>query len=355
MQGSDFPMSVDELYMQRCFELARQGVGMVSPNPRVGCVVVQDGKIIGEGYHQRYGASHAEVNAVASVQDKSQLAGSTVYVNLEPCSHTGKTPPCTELLINHRVKKVVLSTLDSNPLVNGAGAKRLAEAGIEVITGVLEKDGRSLNTRFFTFHEKERPYIILKWAQTADRFIARSNYESRWISNGFSRQIVHQWRSEEDAVLVGTKTAAHDNPTLTVRDWTGRNPVRLVIDRFLRLSDKLNLFDQSVRTIYFNLLKHEEHQNLSLIRLDEKDFLNSMLEYLKKEKIQSFMVEGGSITLSMFIEAGLWDEIRVFSSPRVFHTGIEAPGFKGVLTAEEKIQDDSLRIYRMVTELKPNH
>lgn len=249
---------------------------------------------------------------------------------------------------------MIISNVDINPLVAGSGVKKLRDAGIEVITGVREKEGRELNKRFFTFHGYERPYIILKWAQTTDGFIARSNYESKWISNEFSRQLVHKWRSEEDAVLVGTKTAAHDNPMLTVRDWSGRDPVRLVIDRFLRLSDKLVLFDQSVKTICFNLLKHEEHANLSLVRLDEQDFLISLVDYLTSKKIQSVMIEGGSLTLSMFINAGLWDEARVFTSPRLFHTGIVAPSFRGNPLSEENIFTDTLRIYQRDI-LKPNH
>jgi len=338
-------MIPDELFIQRTFELARLGVGSVSPNPRVGCVIVKDEEVIGEGWHKRYGEAHAEVNAVNSVMDKNQLKGSTVYVNLEPCSHVGKTPPCSDMLIQQAVKKVVISNLDSNPLVAGAGIKKLEGAGIEVVTGVLEKEGRDLNKRFFTFHEKQRPYIILKWAQTSDGFIARSNYESKWISSEFSRQLVHKWRSEEDAVLVGTKTAAHDNPSLTVRHWSGRNPVRLVIDRFLRLNDRLNLYDQSVPTVSFNVLKHEEHPNLKLVRLDEQDFIQQVLNWLHKEKIQSVIVEGGSQTLSLFIHAGLWDEARIFTSPRSFGKGIVAPEIQGDLVLREQISVDLLQIY----------
>lgn len=338
-------MLQDTDYMLRCFELAKQGLGSVSPNPLVGCVIVNEGNIIGEGWHKKYGEAHAEASAVSGVENKDLLKGSTVYVNLEPCSHTGKTPPCADLLIRCKVGKVVLSNIDTNPLVAGKGITKLKSAGIEVVQGVLDREGRELNKRFFTYHEQERPYIVLKWAQTADGFIARSNYESHWISNEFSRQLVHKWRSEEDAVLVGTKTAAHDNPKLTVRDWSGRNPVRLVIDRFLRLSDRLNLFDKSVRTICFNLIKHEDHPNLSLIRLDEDHFLESMLEHLVKENIQSVLVEGGATTLSLFIDSGLWDEARVFSAPRVFHSGIQAPRLKAVPVAEEKIIDDRLSIY----------
>ncbi|MBK8290296.1 MAG: bifunctional diaminohydroxyphosphoribosylaminopyrimidine deaminase/5-amino-6-(5-phosphoribosylamino)uracil reductase RibD [Flammeovirgaceae bacterium] len=347
-------MTPEELLITRAFDLARLGIGSVSPNPRVGCVIVKDGVVLGEGWHQTYGQAHAEINAIANVKNKSLLAGSTVYVNLEPCSHTGKTPPCADQLIAYGIKKVVIANLDTNPLVSGNGVKKLREAGIEVITGILESEGRALNKRFFNFQEHHRPYIILKWAQTADGFIARSNYESKWISNEFSRQLVHKWRSEEDAILIGTKTAAHDNPKLTVRDWSGRNPVRIVIDRFLRLPETLNVFDQSVRTICYNLLKHEEHPNLSLIRLEEQDFIPSLVSHLAKEKIQSVMIEGGSLTLSLFINAGLWDEARVFSSSRSFHAGISAPSFQGYFVREEAIQSDTLRIFQR-ENLKPNH
>lgn len=331
--------------MQRAFELARLGKGTVSPNPLVGCVIVHDERIIGEGWHQRYGEAHAEVNAIRSVNDKNLLKQSTVYVNLEPCSHTGKTPPCADLLIQSAVKKVVIANEDSNPLVAGNGIKKLKSAGIDVVTGVLEKQGRELNQRFFTFIETERPYIILKWAETADGFIARENYESRWISNEFSRQLVHRWRSEEDAVLIGTKTAAHDNPHLSVRDWSGRNPVRIVVDRFLRLPKSLHLFDSSQKTICYNVLKHEEHSNLDYIRLDEANFLNQLIHDLFKRKIQSVIVEGGALTLNLFIKSGMWDEARVFRSQRSFGQGIEAPALKGNLISEESVFNDTLMIY----------
>lgn len=338
-------MTSDELYMQRAFELARLGKGTVSHNPLVGCVVVHDERIIGEGWHQRYGEAHAEVNAIRSVNDKNLLRQSTVYVNLEPCSHTGKTPPCADLLIQSAVKKVVIANEDSNPLVAGNGIKKLKSAGIDVVTGVLEKQGRELNQRFFTFIETERPYIILKWAETADGFIARENYESRWVSNEFSRQLVHRWRSEEDAVLIGTKTAAHDNPRLSVRDWSGRNPVRIVVDRFLRLPKSLHLFDTSQKTICYNLLKHEEHSNLDYIRLDEANFLHQLIHDLFKRKIQSVIVEGGALTLNLFIKSGMWDEARVFRSQRSFGQGIEAPALKGNLISEESVFNDTLMIY----------
>jgi diaminohydroxyphosphoribosylaminopyrimidine deaminase/5-amino-6-(5-phosphoribosylamino)uracil reductase len=335
----------DELFMKRALELAQLGIGYVSPNPRVGCVIVHNTKIIGEGWHKKYGEAHAEVNAMESVQDKSLLKNAVVYVNLEPCSHTGKTPPCADLLINHSVKKVVVSNLDSNPLVSGNGIKKLRAAGIEVITGILEKEGRELNKRFFTFMEKQRPFIVLKWAETSDGFIARENHDSKWISNEHSRQLVHKWRTEEDAVMVGSKTAAHDNPELNVRDWSGRNPVRVVLDRFLRLSDNLHVFDKSQPTLCYNVLKHEEHTNLSLIRIEEQNFIQHVIEDLYKRKIQSVIVEGGAATLQLFIDAGLWDEAKVFVSDKSFGKGIQSPRLHGNLIAQESVFNDTLRTF----------
>jgi len=330
--------------MKRALELALRGKGYVSPNPMVGCVIVHENKIIGEGWHERYGEAHAEVNAVKLVE-KNLLKESTVYVSLEPCSHFGKTPPCADMLIEHGVKKVVVANLDSNPLVAGDGIKKLRSSGAEVITGILELEGRELNKRFFTFVEKKRPYIILKWAQTSDGFIARENFDSKWISNEYARQLVHKWRTEEDAVLVGPRTAMHDNPQLNVRDWTGRNPVRVIIDRFLRLSEKLHLFDRSQKTICYNLLKHEEHPNLSLIRLDEQDFLLNVVHDLYKQKIQSVIVEGGAQILNAFMDLNLWDEARVFVSGKSFTKGIAAPMISGNQVCEEIIDSDMLRIY----------
>ena len=331
--------------MKRALDLAKLGAGMVSPNPLVGCVIALEGKIIGEGWHKQYGEAHAEVNAIGSVVDKALLKTATLYVNLEPCSHHGKTPPCADLLIHLQVKKVVIANVDSNPKVSGSGIKKLREAGIEVVSGVMQKEGRMLNRRFFTFVEQQRPYIILKWAETADGFIAHENYESKWISNDLSRQWVHRWRTEEDAVLVGTRTAMHDNPKLNVRDWSGRNPIRVVVDRFLRLNDKLNLFDRSQPTFCYNLLKHEEHGNFRLIRLDEGNFWSDMIHDLYNRNIQSVMVEGGSQTLQLCIDGGQWDEARIFRSHRAFAKGIAAPTLHGTQVAETRILDDRLFIY----------
>jgi len=342
--------------MQRALELATLGRGSVSPNPLVGSVVVYEGRIIGEGWHKKYGGPHAEVNAINSVTDKSLLPHSTVYVNLEPCSHTGKTPPCADMLIRENVKQVVVANLDSNPLVAGEGIKKLRAAGVEVVTGVMDKEGRDLNKRFFTVMEKQRPYIILKWAQTADGFVARENYDSRWISNTHSRQLVHKWRSEEDAILVGKLTAQYDNPQLNVRDWSGRNPTRVVIDRFLKLGDRLHLFDGSQPTLRYNLLKHEEHTNLTLARLPEADFLPNLLHDLYSRKLHSVIVEGGGQTLNAFIEAGLWDEARVFQSHQTFGKGIQAPLLQQATAVEHiTLHTDTLTIYKPTQPIAHHH
>lgn len=334
----------DSIYMQRALDLATRGHGRVSPNPMVGCVIVHAHRVIGEGWHQQYGGPHAEVHAVESVVNKELLCESTVYVTLEPCAHHGKTPPCADLLVRHAVKRVVIATLDSNPLVRGLGVARLKEAGTDVAVGLLEQQARHQNRRFFTFVEKQRPYIILKWAQTADRFIAKTTYESKWISNEYARQWVHRWRSEEDAILVGTKTAAHDNPQLNVRDWTGRQPVRVVLDRFLRLPPSLLLFDGSQPTLCYNVLKHEERENLVRLRLPEADFIQHVVRDLHVRKIMSVMVEGGAATLHGFIEQELWDEARIFSSTKTFGSGIQAPALSGRVESQQNVMGDILTV-----------
>lgn len=332
--------------MQRALDLAQLSLGAVSPNPMVGCVIVHHNKIIGEGRHERYGAAHAEVNAVASVEDPLLLSESTVYVNLEPCSHFGKTPPCADMLAKHRVNKVVIANTDPNPLVSGKGIEKLKAAGIEVVTGILETQGRELNKRFFTFMEKKRPYLIVKWAETSDGFIARENFDSKWISNEHSRKLVHKWRSEEDAVLVGTGTALHDNPALTVRDWAGRNPVRIVIDRFGKLPQTLALFDGSQQTICYTTHRDESAKNLEVVKLPETDFITAMLDDLFKRNVQSVIIEGGATTLSQFIKERLWDEARIFTSPEQFGSGIAAPKFTWNLMSRESVFTDTLAIYR---------
>lgn len=333
---------MDEIYMRRALELARIGIGRVSPNPRVGCVIVYKNQIIGEGWHQQYGMPHAEVNALAAVNDESVLPESTLYVNLEPCSHHGKTPPCADLLIQKKVGRVVIANLDTNPRVSGEGIKHLRQAGIEVITGVCAAEGRELNKRFFTWMERKRPYILLKWAETSDGFVARENFESKWISSDYSRQLVHRWRSEEDAILVGSTTAKLDNPALNVRDWSGRNPVRVVLDRFLRLDEGLKVFDRTQPTLCYNLLRHDEHPNLIRVRVDEQDFLPQVIQDLYKRNIQSVMVEGGSQTLQQFIDVGLWDEACVFRSTQSFGKGISAPAIRGNRLPEMPCGEDRL-------------
>jgi diaminohydroxyphosphoribosylaminopyrimidine deaminase/5-amino-6-(5-phosphoribosylamino)uracil reductase len=329
--------------------LAAFGKGSVSPNPLVGSVIVYHDRIIGEGWHQQYGHAHAEVNAVADVKDKSLLAESTVYVNLEPCSHFGKTPPCADMLIQHKVKRVVIANVDTNPLVGGKGIQKLREAGIVVDTGVLAEEGRILNRRFFSFVEKRRPYIILKWAQTRDGFIARTNHDSKWISNEFSRQLVHQWRAEEDSILVGPGTAMFDNPRLTVRDWTGRNPVRIVIDRYLRLDQSLHVFDQSVQTLCYNVLRHEQKDNTLMVRIEEKNFIENLVQDLYERKIQSVIVEGGAAIIQAFVNEKLWDEARVFTGQATFEEGIAAPVLPGELVEETRMTGDKLSVFRAIS------
>ena len=331
--------------MGRAIELARLGLGNVSPNPLVGCVIVANGRIIGEGWHRKYGEAHAEINALDSVTDASLLPEATVYVNLEPCSHFGKTPPCADRLVEAGVRRVVIANRDSNPLVSGKGIEKLKSVGIEVVLGVLEKEGRYLNRRFFTNIEQGIPYVILKWAESADGFIAKAD-ESILISNSKSRQRVHQWRTEEDAVLVGTNTAMIDNPKLNVRDWTGRNPVRVVIDRSLRLDKTLKLFDQSQPTLCYNLQREEQLPNLSYIKIDRNDFTKHLLLDLLKRKIGSLIVEGGAQTLEAFIKAGFWHEARIFRSKKSMGGGIQSPRLTGTIAWEDDLSQDHLSVMR---------
>lgn len=331
-------------FMRRALELAEWGRGCVSPNPLVGCVIVHEDRIIGEGWHREYGGPHAEVNAVNSVENQALLSESTVYVTLEPCAHWGKTPPCANLLVEKKVKKVVIAATDSNPLVGGRGIEILKNAGIEVETGILEKDARWQNRRFFTQIEKQRPYVILKWAQTQDGFVAKENFDSKWISNSHSRQLVHKWRAEEDAILVGKNTAAYDNPRLDVRDWVGKNPIRVVLDSKLELSSEVNLFDQSIPTLVFNALKSDNKDNLAWIKLPEIT-PETVLKELHSRKIQSLIVEGGSQVIHQFIQSGLWDEARIFTAPTQFRRGISAPRLNQNPSETLSIDTDRLDIY----------
>lgn len=335
----------EQCYMRRALELAGQGLGSVSPNPMVGCVIVHDGKIIGEGYHETYGGPHAEVNAVNSVSDPELLQRATAYVTLEPCAHWGKTPPCADLLVEKGLKKVVIATYDSNPLVGGKGIEILKTAGIKVETGVLEQKARWQNRRFFTQIEKKRPYVVLKWAQTQDGFVARTDYSSKWISGPQSRQLVHKWRAEEDAILIGKNTALHDNPRLDVRDWVGRNPIRIVLDSRLELPDTLNLFDGSIQTLCYNSKKVETSENLEFVKTEIGFTVTKLLEDLQSRKIQSLLVEGGSHVLAQFIASGLWDEARVFTGKTRFGEGIPAPYLNQNPSETLTIGEDILTVY----------
>jgi len=331
--------------MQRAIQLALLGLGNVAPNPMVGCVIVHNDTIIGEGWHKEYGKAHAEVNALENVINPDLLKESTVYVSLEPCSHYGKTPPCADTLIQKQVKKVVVANLDTNPLVAGKGLEKLKNAGIEVETGILEKEARELNKRFFAFMEKRRPYILLKWAETSDGFTARKNYDSKWISNIDSRTLVHKWRSEEQAIMVGTKTALYDNPQLNVRDWSGKNPIRIVIDKHLQIPTSFYLFDQSQKTICYNLVKNEENYNLAFVRLDADNFLENLLKDMFERKIQSVLIEGGSFLMNSLIEKNYWDEARVFVASKEFEEGIVAPKLCKNAFYTQDIQGDQLFYY----------
>jgi len=331
--------------MQRCLALAQKGIGLVSHNPMVGCVIAYEGEIIGEGFHQEYGEAHAEVNAINSVTDKSLLNKSTLYVNLEPCAHFGKTPPCANLIIENKIPKVVLGCVDSFSEVFGKGIEKMENAGIEVVIGVLEEESRALNKRFFTFHEKKRPYIILKWAESKDGFIAPNNQnEPFWMTSDESKKLVHKWRAEEDAILVGRITAQKDNPSLTVREAEGANPTRIVIDKDLKLSTDLNLFDSDAKTIIFNTLKTKEIDNNYFIKINVNNLIKSILQELHKQNIQSIIIEGGATTLQSFIDAELWDEAKIFTTNKILTKGVKSPTIKGEIISEDKIGGDKLEI-----------
>ena len=337
--------------MLRCLTLAKMGLGSVAPNPLVGAVIVHKGKIIGEGFHEKYGESHAEVNAINSVVDKSLLKESTIYVALEPCSHFGKTPPCANLIIDHQFKKVVIACRDPFSEVNGKGIELLKDAKIEVVEGILEKEAIELNRRFFTVQNKKRPYVILKWAETSDGFIDRKRLENEtginWITSPETRQLVHKWRSEEMAVLVGKNTIYIDNSLLTVREWKGGNPVRIVIDPNLELPLDKSIFDSSSNTLILNTSKNEVSNNLKFIKLT--DFSSeSMLNCLYNEGIQSVMIEGGASTLQSFIDSNCWDEARVLSSKVNFIEGMIAPKLKSVPTSIDTFGEDKIKFFRNI-------
>ena len=350
-------MNKHEKYINRCIELAKNGLGTTYPNPLVGSVIVYEDKIIGEGWHKKAGEAHAEVNAINSVEDKTLLSKATIYVSLEPCSHFGKTPPCADLISTHKIPNVVIGTVDPNEKVAGKGIAKLLEAGINVTVGILEEQCNDLNKRFFTFHNKKRPYIILKWAETADGFIApfkllkqvqHDKLKPVWITNKYSRQLVHKWRTEEQGILVGTKTVLDDNPSLTARDFSGYNPVRIVLDKSGKIDTKFHVKDNSVKTIFLT-------ENESLISSEnciyeqcsfDENLIENTLNILVKHQIQSVIIEGGSKTLQSFIDKNLWDEARIFTGKNIFENGTKAPTIKGKINSTETILKDQLTILK---------
>jgi diaminohydroxyphosphoribosylaminopyrimidine deaminase / 5-amino-6-(5-phosphoribosylamino)uracil reductase len=337
--------------MQRCIQLAKSAAGYVAPNPMVGAVLVHENRIIGEGHHQLYGGPHAEVHCINSVKeaDRHLISQSTIYVSLEPCAHFGKTPPCADLIIEKKIPHVVIGCRDPFKQVDGKGVEKLQAAGIQVTMNVLEQECKTLNKRFITFHKEHRPYIVLKWAQTANGKIAgEAGGERLLISNEFSNRLVHKWRSEEAAILVGTNTALFDDPSLTTRLWKGANPILLVVDMNLRLPSSLQLFNKQVRTIVFNSLKHEEQDNLLYYQVTQGvSLVHQLLNALYQLKVQSVLVEGGAQLLQSFIDEGLWDEIRVITNnEQVVPNGLPAPRMhNGRLLKQESLFSDTLHYF----------
>ena len=332
-------------------QIAKNGIGTTRPNPSVGAVIVYQNKIIGEGFTSPHGKNHAEVNAINAVENKSLLKEATIFVTLEPCSHFGKTPPCADLIVKHQLKQVVIGCLDSNSLVAGKGVSHLENAGINVIVGVLETECRMHHKRFFTVQENKRPYIILKWAETKDGFvapIAKNEIKPIFISNTYSQQLVHKLRSAEHAILVGTKTVLADNPKLNIRSWSGENPIRVVLDNTLRIPKNSNILDGSVKTIVITRAKDKNivsSKNLIFEEIDfSKNIAKQVCEVLSKYQIQSLIVEGGTQTLQSFIDEKLWDEAMVFVGNTSFVKGVKSPimikEFK-----EEFIERDVLKRY----------
>ena len=334
--------------MSRCVDLAAMGFGAVAPNPQVGAVLVHQDRIIAEGYHHCYGEAHAEVDCIKNLkpEDIKVLPHATLYVNLEPCSHHGKTPPCADLIIEKKIGTVVIGSSDPNPIVAGKGIAKLKAAGIKVIEHVLEQECDFLNRRFMTYHQKKRPYIILKWAQSADGFIAPIDKTQIWLTNENSQKRVHQWRTQEQAILVGTNTALIDNPKLTARLWQGNNPTRLLIDLNLKVPATNHIYNEEAKTIVYNLTKEKTHQNVIYKKINTAStLLVEIMADLYTRAIQSVIIEGGAYTLELFIHGGLYDEARIFTTPKTIINGIKAPTIIGTLISEEKINEDLLKIY----------
>lgn len=338
-----------EKYISRCLELALNGIPSAFPNPLVGAVIVHNDKIIGEGFHTEYGKAHAEVNAINSVKNKDLLPNSTIYVSLEPCSHFGKTPPCTDLILQNKIKNVVIASKDPNPITSGIGIRKMLENGISVTVGILEKEAAELNKRFFTFHQKKRPYIILKWAQTMDGFIDKHNKKPENITTEHSKILLHKWRTEEQAIIVGTNTILKDNPELTARKWKGQNPIRIVIDRELCFNrTTLNIFNNKAKTMVFNSIDEKIVENIEFIQIDfSQNVILQILEKLYQRQIQSLIVEGGAKLLQSFININIWDEARVFiATDKFFVNGVEANKLPKAPIKKEYVESDLLYFYR---------
>lgn len=353
--------ALDNLFMERCLSLAMNGMGNTKPNPMVGSVVVHNNRIVGEGYHSIYGGAHAEKNAIESVVDKSVLKDSILYVSLEPCSHFGKTPPCANLIVDSGIRKVVVAVEDPNPLVKGKGIEFLSSQGVEVKIGVKEAEAIELNRRFFTFHTRNRPYVILKWAQTLDGFIdvvrkPDDPVKPVWITNEESRVLVHKWRSEEQAILIGTNTVLMDNPQLNVRYWQGQSPMRVVLDRLLRIPLESHVYDGTVPTLIFignNATALARRPLVAQVPNTEMviiDFARGaevqMLKELHRRGVQSLIIEGGTMILNSFFARGFWDEARMFVGNKFFGNGVKAPFFKGEPITFDEIGDSRLYTFR---------
>lgn len=336
----------DEFYIKRCIELAQKATGNTYPNPMVGSVIVHNDKIIGEGYHHKAGENHAEINAINSVTEKNLIPESTIYVSLEPCAHFGRTPPCALKIVESGFKKVVIGAMDSHDKVNGKGKKIIQDAGIEVISGVLEKECIDLNKRFFTYHEKKRPFIILKWAESGDRFMDK-NFNPTQISNSLTKQYVHQLRSNEHSILIGTMTALRDNPSLTTREIFGRNPVRILIDMDLKVPANYNIFSEEAETLVFNSLKESQEGNIQFIKTGRENFINNLLIKLYELQIQSIIIEGGSYVLQQFIDADLWDEVIIIKNKELLLiNGTKAPDFEHKPFKTEDFRDNIIEFHK---------
>lgn len=341
-------MTQDECYMLRCLELAKRGIRKVYPNPMVGCVIVKSNRIIGEGYHREFGGHHAEIAAIHSVSNTQDLDGATLYVSLEPCFHTGKTPPCVRTILNHKFKRIVIACQDPNPKVSGNSIRALQQQGYDVTTGVLEKEAMDLNKRFFTNQKHQRPYVVLKWAQSSDGFMDRIREDNdrgiHWISSPDTQPLVHKWRSEEHAILVGRKTIENDDPSLTVRSYSGIDPIRVIIDSQLKVPVDAKVFSSSSKVLVFNKIKEEAFENIEYVKCQEIN-THILLDQLFRRGIASVFVEGGSKTLHHFIFQQLWDEARVIVGNQPIYDGLKAPVVSKIASNSYPFSEDKVHEY----------